>query len=54
VAHLDAMSAAGGEEVEAGTPLGTVGDTGSTRGAVLHFEIRENGRPLDPGPWLAP
>jgi septal ring factor EnvC (AmiA/AmiB activator) len=54
VAHLDAMTAAGGEEVEAGTPLGTVGDTGSTRGAVLHFEIRENGRPLDPRPWLAP
>lgn len=54
VAHLGTMTAAGGEEVAAGAPLGTVGDTGSLKGAYLHFEIREKGRPVDPVAWLAP
>ena len=54
VAHLASMSAAAGEDVEAGSPLGTVGDTGSLKGAYLYFEIRENGKPLDPKAWLAP
>lgn len=54
VAHLASMTAAAGEEVEAGAVLGTVGDTGSLKGAYLYFEIREHGRPLDPKAWLAP
>jgi septal ring factor EnvC (AmiA/AmiB activator) len=54
VAHLDTMTAAGGEDVEAGTLLGTAGDTGSTRGVFLYFEIREKGRPVDPRAWLSP
>ena len=54
VAHLESMSAAAGEEVAAGTLLGTVGDSGSLRGPYLHFELREKGRPVDPRPWLAP
>jgi len=54
VAHLESMSAAAGEEVEAGARLGTVGDSGSLRGAHLWFELRERGRPVDPRPWLAP
>jgi septal ring factor EnvC (AmiA/AmiB activator) len=31
-----------------------VGDTGSLKGAYLYFEIRENGKPLDPKSWLTP
>ena len=54
VAHLDAMSAAAGEDVEAGAPLGTAGDSGSLEGPLLYFELREKGRPVDPRPWLAP
>jgi septal ring factor EnvC (AmiA/AmiB activator) len=54
VAHLASMTAAAGEELDAGALLGTVGDTGSLKGAYLYFEIRENGRPLDPRAWLAP
>jgi murein hydrolase activator len=54
VAHLGAMSTAMGEVVEAGTLLGTVGDTGSMKGPYLYFEIREHGRPVDPGAWLRP
>jgi septal ring factor EnvC (AmiA/AmiB activator) len=53
VAHLGAMQAAMGEAVEAGALLGTVGDSGSLKGPYLYFEIREQGRPVDPRPWLA-
>jgi len=52
VAHLGSMQTAMGEEVAAGAVLGTVGDSGSLRGAYLYFEIREHGRPVDPRPWL--
>jgi murein hydrolase activator len=54
VAHLATMTAAAGEEVDAGAPLGTVGDTGSLKGPYLYFEIRENGKPTDPRAWLVP
>jgi murein hydrolase activator len=54
VAHLASMHTAMGEEVEAGTLLGTVGDTGSLRGPSLYFEVRERGRPADPRAWMAP
>jgi septal ring factor EnvC (AmiA/AmiB activator) len=54
VAHLASMTAAAGEDVLPGAVLGTVGDTGSLKGAYLYFEIREHGRPLDPRSWLAP
>jgi len=54
VAHLASMSTAMGEEVQAGTLLGTVGDTGSLKGPYLYFEIREKGRSVDPRSWLRP
>ena len=54
VAHLASMTAAAGEDVGAGAMLGTVGDTGSLKGAYLYFEIREHGKPLDPKAWLLP
>ena len=53
VAHLGSMQTAIGEEVEAGSELGTVGDSGSLKGAYLYFELREKGKPVDPRPWLA-
>jgi septal ring factor EnvC (AmiA/AmiB activator) len=54
VAHLAAMQTAMGEEVRAGTVLGTVGDSGSLKGPYLYFELLENGRPVDPRPWFRP
>jgi septal ring factor EnvC (AmiA/AmiB activator) len=54
VAHLASMRTAMGEEVGSGSVLGTVGDSGSMKGAYLYFEIRERGQPVDPRPWLAP
>ncbi|HYG68660.1 MAG TPA: peptidoglycan DD-metalloendopeptidase family protein, partial [Anaeromyxobacteraceae bacterium] len=53
VAHLRSMRVAMGEAVEAGTVLGTVGDSGSLKGPYLYFEVREKGRPVDPAGWLA-
>lgn len=41
------VSAAVGETVLAGEPVGTVADTGSGDGEV-YLELRRNGRPLDP------
>jgi len=52
VAHLASMRTAMGEEVAAGEVLGSVGDSGSLKGPYLYFEIREQGRPVDPRPWL--
>jgi len=51
-AHLATLAKAVGDEVEAGQQVGTVGDTGSLKGAYLYFEIREKGKPVDPKEWL--
>ncbi len=53
VAHLASMRTAQGEDVEAGSVLGTVGDSGSLKGPYLYFELRQKGKPVDPAPWLA-
>jgi septal ring factor EnvC (AmiA/AmiB activator) len=53
VAHLASMRTAMGEEVTTGDVLGTVGDSGSLKGPYLYFELRQDGRPIDPRPWLA-
>ncbi|MBC7633261.1 peptidoglycan DD-metalloendopeptidase family protein [Aeromicrobium sp.] len=42
-----------GQEIAAGTKLGTQGATGYVTGAHLHFEIIKNGTPIDPKPFLA-
>lgn len=52
VAHLGTLAVAVGDVVTQGQQLGTVGDTGSLRGTVLYFELRERGRPVDPADWL--
>lgn len=51
-AHAAALLAEQGEEVEGGQVIGKVGDTGSLRGPYLYFELRQDGKPIDPAPWL--
>ena len=47
-AHLSKIAAAKGDVVGAGTKIGEVGSTGRTTGPHLHFEIRLEGRAVDP------
>jgi septal ring factor EnvC (AmiA/AmiB activator) len=53
-AHASALLVEAGQEVARGQRLGTVGDTGSLRGPYLYFELRDQGRPIDPTDWLRP
>jgi septal ring factor EnvC (AmiA/AmiB activator) len=51
-AHIAEIEAKEGEDVRQGQRIGTVGDTGSLAGPRLYFEVRYQGRPLDPEQWL--
>jgi murein DD-endopeptidase MepM/ murein hydrolase activator NlpD len=42
-----------GDRVAAGQPLGKVGSSGNSSGPHLHFEVRLNGTPIDPVPFMA-
>ena len=50
--HLSKVAVAVGDEVRRGQTIGFVGDTESSNGPKLYFELRENGRPRDPAPLL--
>lgn len=51
-AHIAEIEAKEGDDVRQGQRIGTVGDTGSLAGPRLYFEVRYQGRPLDPEQWL--
>jgi septal ring factor EnvC (AmiA/AmiB activator) len=51
-AHIAEIGVKEGEDVRQGQRIGTVGDTGSLEGARLYFEVRYQGRALDPADWL--
>jgi len=51
-AHLSAYNVSVGDTIEAGRTLGAMGSTGLSTGPHLHFEIRRNGTPVDPLPYL--
>lgn len=47
-AHLSRIDVRVGDRVRQGAPVGAVGSTGASTGPHLHFEIRHEGRALDP------
>jgi murein DD-endopeptidase MepM/ murein hydrolase activator NlpD len=51
-AHLSVAQVVPGQWLEAGEPIGQAGCTGSCTGTHLHFELRKNGVPIDPFPYL--
>lgn len=50
--HLSEIIRKNGEELDRGEILGRVGDSDSMSGAKLYFELRKDGRSIDPLPWL--
>ena len=51
-AHLAEVLRPVGARVFPGEVVGTVGETGSLKGAYLYFEVRRRGLAVDPMPWV--
>jgi len=51
-AHLSEILKKNGDGVRRGETVGLVGDSDSLSGAGLYFEMRKDGRSIDPVPWF--
>lgn len=51
-AHLREAAVRRGQAVRRGDPLGPLGSTGRTTTHHVHYEVRVDGTPVDPAPYL--
>jgi len=51
-AHLSSYSVKVGEKVDRGETIGKCGSTGISTGPHIHYEVRVNGKQIDPLPYL--
>ena len=51
-AHASRLLVREGQNVQRGQPIAAIGSTGLSTGPHLHFEVRRNGRPVDPMGFL--
>ena len=51
-AHLSRIIVSDGQQVRKGDLIGFVGSTGRSTGPHLHYEVRIDGRPVDPRPFM--
>ena len=51
-AHQSRMGVSYGTSVSIGDVIGWIGTTGVSTGCHLHFEVRINGNPVDPAPYM--
>jgi len=51
--HLERVSVSRGARVTEGAKIGEVGSTGNATGDCLHYEVRLNGRSIEPMGWTA-
>lgn len=51
-AHASRLLVDEGDRVEQGEAIAEVGATGNAHGSHLHFEVRRDGHPVDPTPFL--
>lgn len=51
-AHLNKIKVGNGKKIKQGQIIGTVGSTGRSTGPHLHYEIRQNGKYLNPSRFI--
>jgi len=51
--HLDIIKVATNSVVKTGDIIAFSGDSGSLEGETVYFELRKNGKPIEPNPWFA-
>jgi murein DD-endopeptidase MepM/ murein hydrolase activator NlpD len=50
--HLSKILVNRGREIQIGDVIGLVGSTGNSTGSHLHYEVRIDNQPINPGPYL--